>query len=50
MPPQVEYIRDPVEDVVRNSLSQMVRLSVNAADFAAEENDFLNRFVSQNIL
>lgn len=58
--PQVEVIPDyyfdkilyydPVEDVVRATLSQLVQISVNADDFAQRENDFLNRFVDPYIV
>lgn len=43
-------VYDPVEDVVRNSLSQMVKMSANAEDFTREENDFVYRFVNPNIV
>lgn len=44
------FFYDPVEDVVRDSLSQLAQIAVNAEDFAERENDFLNRFVSPYIV
>lgn len=57
--PQAEFLSnsyvnnkvyDPVEDVVRSSLSQLVQMSTNANDFAQQQNDFLNRMVDPNIV
>lgn len=41
---------DPVEDVVRDSLSKLAEISVNAEDFADCENDFLDRFTNPYIV
>lgn len=41
---------DPVEDVVRDSLSKLAEISVNAGDFVDRENDFLNRFTNPYIV
>lgn len=41
---------DPVEDVVRDSLSKLTQIAVNAGDFVDRENDFLNRFTNPYIV
>lgn len=41
---------DPVEDVVRDSLSKLAEIAVNAGDFVDRENDFLNRFTNPYIV
>lgn len=41
---------DPVEDVVRSALSQLVEMCVNAEDFVQRKYDFLNRLVDPYIV
>lgn len=50
-PPHVENILcDPVEDIVRDADSKLVLIAHNAAEFAAEHDDFLRRFTDSNAL
>lgn len=46
----VEKRRDPVEDMVRDSLSKMTIMARNQADFVSEENHYLEQFTNTNIL